>query len=55
MKRFHHLRIDEETRDRLAEVKVTAEDLIYPYFVVPGSGKKEIIKLPLKIILYLLI
>jgi porphobilinogen synthase len=41
MKRFRTLRINQETRDRYADVWLSAQDFIYPYFVVEGNGVKE--------------
>lgn len=40
-KRFRSYRIDPETRNRFAEVKVQAQDFIYPYFVVEGEGIEQ--------------
>jgi porphobilinogen synthase len=37
-KRFRPLRKDVQTRDRLAEVHLSANDFILPYFVVEGKG-----------------
>lgn len=41
MKRFHPLRASKEKRDQAAEVRISAEDFIYPYFVVDGFNRKE--------------
>ena len=41
MKRFRELRKDQTTRDKYADVRLDAEDFIYPYFVVEGSSIKE--------------
>jgi porphobilinogen synthase len=41
MKRFHPLRINQETRDIVAETRVTVNDFIYPYFVVEGVNRKN--------------
>lgn len=38
MKRFRHLRIDQETRDKNVEVQLNIDDFIYPYFVVEGTN-----------------
>jgi porphobilinogen synthase len=43
MKRFRLLRKDAETRNKLAEVKVNADDFIYPYFIVEGESQKQLI------------
>lgn len=43
MKRFRLLRKDAETRNKLADVKVIADDFIYPYFVVEGENQKQLI------------
>ncbi len=40
-KRFRPYRIDPETRNKFAEVKVQAQDFIYPYFVVEGEGVEQ--------------
>ena len=32
--RFRQFRLDAATRDRYAEIKVTAADFIYPYFIL---------------------
>lgn len=41
MLRSRNYRIDKKTRDKYAEVKLSARDLIYPYFVVEGEGVRE--------------
>lgn len=41
MKRFREYRIDQATRDRYADVKISANDFIYPYFVTEGTGVIE--------------
>lgn len=41
MKRFRNLRKDQKTRDKYAEVKLRANDFIYPIFVVEGHHKKK--------------
>ncbi|MBQ9664976.1 MAG: porphobilinogen synthase [Bacteroidaceae bacterium] len=41
MKRFRQFRKDQTTRDEYADVKLAAEDFIYPYFVVEGEGVRE--------------
>ena len=41
MKRFRTFRKDQATRDRFADVAVSARDFIYPYFVVEGEGVVE--------------
>lgn len=47
MKRFRIYRKDQATRDKYADVSVSAEDFIYPYFVVEGTGvKQEISTMP---------
>lgn len=38
MKRFRVYRVDQATRDKYADVTVGADDFIYPYFVVEGTG-----------------
>ncbi len=40
-KRFRQFRLSHEIRESYAEVKLHARDLIYPYFVVDGDGRKE--------------
>ncbi len=40
-KRFRTFRTSQETRDKYADVKLDAQDFIYPYFVVEGNGVKE--------------
>lgn len=44
MKRFRKFRIDQETRDRYADVSISVKDFIYPYFVIEGEQKREEIK-----------
>lgn len=44
MKRFRVYRKDQDTRDRYADVEVSAADFIYPYFAVAGQGVKNEIK-----------
>ena len=41
MKRFREFRKDQATRDHYADVTLTAEDFIYPYFGVEGEGVVE--------------
>ena len=41
MKRFRTFRTDQATRDRYADVAVSVQDFIYPYFVVEGEGVVE--------------
>lgn len=41
MIRFRDYRTSQETRDRYADVHIAASDLIYPYFIVEGAGKKQ--------------
>jgi porphobilinogen synthase len=41
MKRFRPCRISKEIRDRYADVHLSAEDFIYPYFVVEGEGIRQ--------------
>lgn len=43
MKRFRNLRINQNTRDKNAEFSLNSDDFIYPYFVVDGKNKKNII------------
>ena len=43
-KRFRIFRVSQETRDKYADVKINADDFIYPYFVVEGSNVKDPIK-----------
>ncbi|MGG7048751.1 MULTISPECIES: porphobilinogen synthase [unclassified Campylobacter] len=46
-KRFRRLRINQNLRQMIKETSLNATDLIYPLFVVPGSGiKKEISSMP---------
>ena len=40
-KRFRIFRVSQETRDKYADVKINADDFIYPYFVVEGSNVKD--------------
>ncbi len=42
--RFRQFRLDAATRDRYAEIKVTAADFIYPYFIVEGENEVQPIK-----------
>ncbi len=44
MKRFHHLRTDQEIRDNNSEVNLSAPDFIYPYFVIEGIKQRQPIK-----------
>ncbi len=47
MIRFRDFRKDQATRDKYADVSVKAEDFIFPYFVVEGTGvKSEISSMP---------
>ena len=41
MKRFRDFRKDQATRDKYADVSLSAADFIYPYFVVEGENQKE--------------
>ena len=41
MKRFREFRKDQATRDRYADVALSAEDFIFPYFVVEGENRVE--------------
>lgn len=41
MFRFREYRKDQETRDNYAEVRLSANDFIYPYFVVEGENIME--------------
>ncbi len=41
MIRYRDYRKDQATRDKFADVKLQANDFIYPYFVVDGNGVKE--------------
>ena len=42
MKRFRELRKDQATRDKYADVSLSAADFIYPYFVVEGEKQASI-------------
>ncbi len=47
MKRFRTYRTDQKTRDQYAEISLSVNDFIYPYFVVDGSNiEQEIISMP---------
>lgn len=47
MIRYREYRKDQATRDKYADVSVKAEDFIFPYFVVEGTGvKSEISSMP---------
>jgi len=39
MKRFRHLRSNQEIRDRSAEVVLSADEFILPLFIVEGTGQ----------------
>lgn len=41
MKRFRTFRKDQATRDRFADVALSVQDFIFPYFVVDGEGIVE--------------
>lgn len=41
MKRFRNYRTSQDTRDRYADVHITASDLIYPYFIIEGEKMKQ--------------
>lgn len=41
MKRFRQYRTSAEVRDKNADVSIAVSELIYPYFVVDGSGVRE--------------
>ncbi len=41
MKRFRKYRRNQNTRDKYADVSLSAQDFIYPYFVVDGKGVVE--------------
>ena len=41
MKRFRTFRTDQTTRDKYADVALSVQDFIYPYFVVEGEGVVE--------------
>ncbi|HEX2935209.1 MAG TPA: porphobilinogen synthase [Bacteroidales bacterium] len=41
MKRFREFRTDAETRNKYAEVELSASEFIYPYFVIEGKGIKQ--------------
>lgn len=41
MKRFRTYRKNQNTRDKYADVSLSAQDFIYPYFVVEGKGVVE--------------
>jgi len=43
MRRFRPYRADAETRDRLAEIRLSPGDLVQPYFVVEGRGIRKAI------------
>ena len=43
-KRFRIFRTSQDVRDQYADVKINADDFIYPYFVVEGSNVKDPIK-----------
>ncbi len=43
MKRFRPYRTDFATRERYADVRLQADDFIYPLFIVEGSGQKQVI------------
>jgi len=40
-KRFRTFRTSQDVRDQYADVKINADDFIYPYFVVEGNGVKD--------------
>ncbi len=40
-KRFRTYRTSQDVRDQYADVKINADDFIYPYFVVEGNGVKD--------------
>lgn len=44
MKRFRDLRRDAETRNRNAEISLTRDRFIYPYFVIEGKNKRQPIR-----------
>lgn len=44
MKRFRQFRINQETRDRYADISLSVKDFIYPYFVTEGEHNKEEIR-----------
>jgi Delta-aminolevulinic acid dehydratase len=44
MKRFRKFRTDQKTRDQYADVSLSVNDFIYPYFVINGSNIKQEIK-----------
>ena len=41
MKRFRDFRKDQATRDKYADVSLSAADFIYPYFVVGERTKRK--------------
>lgn len=41
MIRFRIFRKDQATRDKYADVTLSAEDFIYPYFIVEGENRRE--------------
>lgn len=41
MKRFRDFRKDQATRDKYADVSLSATDFIYPYFVVEGENQRK--------------
>jgi len=44
MKRFRQYRLDAATRDRYADIHVSVNDFIYPYFVVDGYNEVQPIR-----------
>lgn len=44
MKRFRKFRIDAATRDKYADIRVSVQDFIYPYFIVEGENEEQPIK-----------
>ncbi len=40
-KRFRTYRTSQDVRDQYADVKISVDDFIYPYFVVEGNGVKD--------------
>jgi len=47
MKRFRKFRTDQKTRDQYADISLSVNDFIYPYFVVNGSDiEQEIESMP---------
>ena len=39
--RFRPYRIDAATRDKYADIRVSVQDFIYPYFIVEGENEEQ--------------